>query len=178
VRHGCAGGPLFAKEVSLQSVLGRHRIQQVRDGAHRLRRTHFAATGTANAASPTGKEVAGRNRLHYMARVDPMPAGCLRIGSCSKVRARSRDRDKWIREQSSKLSTSEVRNIIVRYVRDSEEGIQIRNPNSAFAHLSRRGFGAELFLKVYLIERPDRVDPAIDFAGFMKGVFRGFLKQP
>jgi hypothetical protein len=34
-----------------------------------------------------------------------------------------------------------------------------------------------VFRNLYLVERPDRGDPAIDFMGFMKGVFRGFLKQ-
>ena len=34
-----------------------------------------------------------------------------------------------------------------------------------------------LFRKVLVVERPDRGDPAIDFAGFTRAVFRGLLRQ-
>ena len=35
-----------------------------------------------------------------------------------------------------------------------------------------------MFPNVYVVERPDRGDPAVDPMGFKKAVFRGLLRQP
>jgi len=38
-----------------------------------------------------------------------------------------------------------------------------------------QGSSPILFLKPHLMERPDPWDPAVDFVGFRRGDFRGFL---
>jgi hypothetical protein len=43
VRDVCTGRPFLAQEVSLQSVLGRHRVQPVGYRARRIRRVNFKA---------------------------------------------------------------------------------------------------------------------------------------
>ena len=39
------------------------------------------------------------------------------------------------------------------------------------------GRSPRVFINPYLMERPDRVDPAVDFVGFRRGVFRPLFER-